>query len=55
MNASSETWQLGSQAVQVSPLEKIYWPQMGFTKGEMNPVVFQKKWQVRELQELEER
>jgi bifunctional non-homologous end joining protein LigD len=35
MSASSETWQLGSQAVQVSHLEKLYWPQTGFTKGEM--------------------
>jgi bifunctional non-homologous end joining protein LigD len=35
MNASSETWQLGNQAVQVSHLEKVYWPQTGFTKGEL--------------------
>ncbi len=36
MSASSETWQLGSQAaVQVSHLEKCYWPQTGFTKGDM--------------------
>jgi bifunctional non-homologous end joining protein LigD len=35
MNTSSETWQLGSQAVQVSHLEKVYWPQMGFTKGDL--------------------
>jgi bifunctional non-homologous end joining protein LigD len=35
MSASSETWQLGSQAVQVSHLEKLYWPQTGITKGEM--------------------
>ncbi len=35
MNASSETWQLGSQAVQVSHLDKIYWPQVKFTKGDM--------------------
>jgi hypothetical protein len=35
MSASSETWQLGSQAVQVSHLEKRYWPQKGFTKGDM--------------------
>jgi bifunctional non-homologous end joining protein LigD len=35
MSASSETWQLGSQTVQVSHLEKRYWPQTGFTKGEM--------------------
>jgi len=35
MSASSETWQLGSQAVKVSHLEKLYWPQTGFTKGDM--------------------
>ena len=35
MSASSETWQLGSQTVQVSHLEKHYWPQAGFTKGDM--------------------
>ena len=35
MNVSSETWQLGNQAVQVSHLEKVYWPQTGFTKGEL--------------------
>ena len=35
MNASSETWHLGDQAVQVSHLEKVYWPQTGFTKGEL--------------------
>lgn len=35
MNASLETWQLGDQAVQVSHLEKVYWPQAGFTKGEL--------------------
>ena len=35
MNASPETWQLGNQAVQVSHLEKVYWPQTGFTKGEL--------------------
>ncbi len=35
MNASSETWQLGSQAVQVSHLDKFYWPQVEFTKGDM--------------------
>src|SRR5260221_4261080 len=33
MNASSETWQLGNQSVQVTHLEKVYWPQTGFTKG----------------------
>ncbi len=35
MSTSSETWQLGSQVVQVSHLDKRYWPQAGFTKGEM--------------------
>jgi len=35
MNASSETWHLGSQAVQVSHLEKVYWPQAGFIKGDV--------------------
>src|SRR5438105_13420452 len=35
MSDSSETWQLGSQAVQVSHLEKLYWPTAGFTKGDM--------------------
>jgi bifunctional non-homologous end joining protein LigD len=35
MSVSSETWQLGSQSVQVSHLEKRYWPQTGFSKGEM--------------------
>lgn len=35
MNASSETWQLGSLAVQVSHLEKRYWPDVEFTKGDM--------------------
>ena len=35
MNASSETWHLGSQAVQVSHLEKRYWQQVEFTKGDM--------------------
>jgi bifunctional non-homologous end joining protein LigD len=35
MNASSEMWQLGGQAVQVSHLEKVYWPQTGFTKGDL--------------------
>src|SRR5215471_6141907 len=33
LNTSVETWQLGSQAVQVSHLEKRYWPE--FTKGDM--------------------
>ncbi len=35
MNASSETWQLGNQSVQVTHLEKVYWPQTGFTKGDV--------------------
>jgi len=35
MNVSSETWQLGGQAVQVSHLEDVYWQQTGFTKGEL--------------------
>ncbi len=35
MNASSETWQMGNQAVQVSHLENVYWPRTGFTKGEL--------------------
>ncbi|HYX49884.1 MAG TPA: non-homologous end-joining DNA ligase [Ktedonobacteraceae bacterium] len=35
MNTSAETWQLGNQVVQVSHLEKVYWPQSGFTKGEL--------------------
>ncbi|TMF45293.1 MAG: hypothetical protein E6I32_13565 [Chloroflexi bacterium] len=35
MSGSSETWQLGSQTIQVSHLEKLYWPQTGFTKGDM--------------------
>ena len=35
MSASSETWQIGSQTVQVSHLEKLYWPEVEFTKGDM--------------------
>jgi bifunctional non-homologous end joining protein LigD len=35
MNTSSETWQLGDQTIQVSHLEKVYWPQTGFTKGDL--------------------
>jgi bifunctional non-homologous end joining protein LigD len=35
MNALSESGQLGDQVVQVSHLEKVYWPQTGFTKGEL--------------------
>ena len=35
MSASSERWQLGNQTVQVSHLEKVYWPQTRITKGDM--------------------
>ncbi len=35
MNTSSETWQLGNRAIQVSHLEKVYWPETGFTKGDV--------------------
>ena len=35
MSTSSATWQLGDQSVQVSHLEKVYWPQAGFTKGDL--------------------
>ncbi len=35
MNDSTETWHLGNQTVQVTHLEKVYWPQTGFTKGEV--------------------
>jgi bifunctional non-homologous end joining protein LigD len=35
MNASSETWQFGDQSVQVTHLERAYWPQVGFTKGDL--------------------
>src|SRR5258708_20862099 len=35
MNTSSETWQLGNQSVQVTHLEKVYWPQTEFTKGDV--------------------
>ena len=35
MNTSAETWQLGNQVVQVTHLERVYWPQTGFTKGEV--------------------
>ena len=35
MNASAETWHLGNQAVQVTHLKKIYWPQTGFTKSDL--------------------
>ncbi len=35
MNASAETWHVGNQMVQVTHLEKVYWPQTVFTKGEV--------------------
>jgi len=35
MNASSETWRLGDHNVQVTHLENVYWPQAGFTKGDL--------------------
>ncbi len=35
MNASAETWHLDNQTVQVTHLEKVYWPHTGFTKGEV--------------------
>ncbi len=35
MNAPSETWQLGDQSVQVTHLERAYWPQAGFTKDDL--------------------
>ena len=35
MNASSNTWQLGGQSFQVTHLEKMYWPQAGFIKGDL--------------------
>ena len=35
MDTSSERWQLGDQMVDVSHLEKLYWPQPRMTKGEM--------------------
>jgi bifunctional non-homologous end joining protein LigD len=35
MSASSATWQLDGQTIQVTHLEKIYWPQAGFSKGDM--------------------
>jgi bifunctional non-homologous end joining protein LigD len=35
MNASSETWGSGNQAVKVSHLEKLYWPEAKFSKGDM--------------------
>ncbi|MGO8950042.1 MAG: non-homologous end-joining DNA ligase [Ktedonobacterales bacterium] len=35
MNASSDTWQLGNHTVKVSHLEKVYWSEVRFTKGDM--------------------
>lgn len=35
MSAPTESWQLGSQTVQVSHLEKLYWSTAGFTKGDL--------------------
>ena len=35
MDTSAETWHLGNQTVHVTHLEKVYWPQTGFTKGEV--------------------
>jgi bifunctional non-homologous end joining protein LigD len=35
MDTSSDTWQLGGQTVQASHLEKVYWPQTEFTKGDL--------------------
>ena len=35
MSSSVETWQIGEHAVEVSRLEKLSWPEPGFTKGEM--------------------
>lgn len=35
MSAASETWQIGDHEVEVSHLDKLYWPEAGVTKGEM--------------------
>jgi bifunctional non-homologous end joining protein LigD len=35
MNIPSEKWQVGNQSIQVSHLEKVYWPETGFTKGDV--------------------
>jgi bifunctional non-homologous end joining protein LigD len=35
MDASAETWHLDNQTVQVTHLEKVYWPQTGYTKSEV--------------------
>lgn len=32
---SSETWDLGEQTISVTHLEKVYWPQAGFTKRDL--------------------
>ena len=34
-NTPSEKWQVGNQSIQVSHLEKVYWPETGFTKGDV--------------------
>lgn len=35
MGTSSEIWQFGGRTLRVTHLEKLYWPQAGFTKGQM--------------------
>lgn len=35
MNAASEEWQVEGHAIPVSHLEKAFWPEAGFTKGDM--------------------
>ena len=35
MNTPSDVWELSGQAVKVSHLEKLYWPEVEFTKGDM--------------------
>lgn len=35
IRVSSETWDLGEQAIRVTHLEKVYWPQAGFTKRDL--------------------
>src|SRR5579872_1120173 len=35
MDTSPNTRQFDGQTVQVSHLEKVYWPQTGFTKGDL--------------------
>ena len=34
-NTPSEKWQVGNQSIQVSHLQKVYWPETGFTKGDV--------------------